>query len=100
MPTRAKMFFRGLHRSRYALANGCVQILGLVCMYSRRRSHQMMFQECVNQCRRERASLIDDVIAAVDIEGLAGDQPRRVVGQKGGRKPDIVDADQAACRGL
>ena len=24
MPTRAKMFFRGLHRSRYALANGCV----------------------------------------------------------------------------
>ena len=43
-------------------------------------------------------SLVDDVIAAVDIERFAGDQPRRVVRQEGGGDADVVDADQARAR--
>ena len=40
--------------------------------------------------------LIDDVVAAVDIHRFAGDGPRRIMSEKRGRRPDIVDAHQAA----
>src|SRR6187397_1695843 len=42
--------------------------------------------------------LVDDVIAAVDVEGLAGDQTGRVMRQEGRRGADIVDADETAGR--
>src|ERR1043165_2943436 len=41
---------------------------------------------------------IDDVITAVDIERLAGDQFCGIVRKKRGRGTDVVDADQAARR--
>ena len=44
--------------------------------------------------------LIDDVVAAVDIHRFAGDEPRRVMSEKRGRRPDIVDAHQAAGGGF
>ena len=44
--------------------------------------------------------LIDDVVAAVDIHRFAGDQPRRIMSEKCGRRPDIVDAHQAAGGGF
>src|SRR5271154_1647294 len=46
----------------------------------------------------QAAGLIDDVVAAVDIERLAGDEPRRVVGKECGSGSDIVDANEAARR--
>src|SRR5262249_24634768 len=42
---------------------------------------------------------VDDVVAAVDIERLSGDQLGRVVREEGGGDADVVDADQAAGRG-
>src|SRR5947207_14544785 len=40
--------------------------------------------------------LVDDVIAAVDIECFAGDQPRRVVRKEGGCYANIVNAHETA----
>src|SRR5215475_10562551 len=47
-----------------------------------------------------RGELVDDVLAAVDIKRLAGDQARRVVRQERGGDAHIVDADEAAGRSL
>ena len=41
--------------------------------------------------------LVDDVITAVDIEGLAGDQARRIMRQKRGGGTGIVDARLRLC---
>src|SRR5262249_16137932 len=46
-----------------------------------------------SRCRRNS---IDDVIAAVDVERLARDQPRPVHAQEGNRDPHIIDGDEAA----
>src|SRR5262245_53614248 len=46
------------------------------------------------------SSLIDDVIAAVDVERFARNEPRSVMRQEGGGETNIVDADQAASRRL
>ena len=46
------------------------------------------------------ANLVDDVIAAVDVERLSGDQPGRVVSQEGSRGANVFDADQTARRSL
>jgi len=40
--------------------------------------------------------LIDIVVAAVDIEGFAGDEPRRVVRKESGGNANAVDTDDAA----
>jgi hypothetical protein len=39
---------------------------------------------------------VDDVITAVDIERLAGDQLRPVHGEEGHRDPNVLDGDEAA----
>jgi hypothetical protein len=44
--------------------------------------------------------LIDDVVAAVDIERLACDQAGGVVSEESGGHADIVDADKTAGGGL
>jgi hypothetical protein len=41
-----------------------------------------------------RGGLVDDVVTAVDVKGLAGDQARRVVREQRGGDTDVVDADQ------
>src|SRR5258707_12351200 len=41
-------------------------------------------------------SLVDDVVPAVDIEGLARYQPRRVERQEGRGRADVFDADHRA----
>src|SRR5688572_13173212 len=41
---------------------------------------------------------VDDVVAAVDMDRLAGDQPGGVGGEVGGGHADVVDRDQAARR--
>jgi hypothetical protein len=47
-----------------------------------------------------RGGLVDDVVTAVDVKGLAGDQARCVVREERGDYADIVDADKAARRRL
>jgi hypothetical protein len=44
----------------------------------------------------ENSSLVDDVVPAVDIERLAGDQARRIMRQKSGGDTHVVDTDEAA----
>jgi hypothetical protein len=44
------------------------------------------------------AGLVDDVVAAVDVERFAGDQACGIVGQERGGRPDIVDRDEASRR--
>jgi hypothetical protein len=39
---------------------------------------------------------IEDMVSAIDIEGLAGDKPRCVMGEERGRYPDVLDADETA----
>src|SRR3974377_235319 len=43
---------------------------------------------------------VDDVIAAIDINRVAGDETRRVVREEGGGGADVVDTDEAAGRRL
>ena len=47
-------------------------------------------------------ALIDDVVTAVDIERLAGDELRRVMREERGGDTHVVDADETAggCLGL
>src|SRR5262249_34252389 len=47
-------------------------------------------------CMAAPRGLIDDVVAAVDVHRLAGDQLGDVERQEGGGGADVVDADQAA----
>src|SRR4051794_39259523 len=42
--------------------------------------------------------LVHDVVTAVYIQGLARNQPRRVMSQEGGRNSNVLDADEAARR--
>ena len=41
---------------------------------------------------------VDDVVAAVDVEDLAGDQAGGVVGEEGAGGADVVDVDEGARR--
>jgi hypothetical protein len=43
---------------------------------------------------------VDDVIAAIDVERLAGDQLGGVERQEGDGEPDVIDRDEAARRRL
>ena len=43
-------------------------------------------------------ALINDVIAAVDVKCLAGDQPSGIVSEERGGNAHVVDADEAPCR--
>ena len=43
-------------------------------------------------------ALINDVIAAVDVECLASDQPRGIVSEERGGNAHVVDTDEAPCR--
>ena len=45
-------------------------------------------------------SLIDDMIATIDIKRFARDEPRCVVSKKGGGNAHVVDTDKTACRRL
>ena len=51
-------------------------------------------------CSKSWKPLIDDVVAAVDIERLARDQAGGVVSEESGGHADILDADKTAGRGL
>ncbi len=42
--------------------------------------------------------LINDVIPAIDVKRLAGNETRRIVGQEGRSDTDVVDADKTARR--
>src|SRR5215216_6586775 len=54
-----------------------------------------------NLSRSDQTSrLIYDVVPAIDVKRLAGDEPCGVVRKKGGGDPNIVNADKASCRGL
>ena len=44
------------------------------------------------------ATLVDDMVAAIDIKCFAGDQARGVMGEKSRGDPYVVDLDQAARR--
>ena len=46
----------------------------------------------------QRPTLINDVIAAVDVKCLAGDQPSRIVSEERGGNAHVIDADEAPCR--
>jgi hypothetical protein len=45
-------------------------------------------------------ALIDDTVAAVDVQRFAGDEPGGVVRHEGGSDAHVVDADEAARRRL
>lgn len=45
-------------------------------------------------------SLVDDVIATVDVKRFAGNEPRRIMCKEGRGHTHIVDAHQTACRSL
>ena len=42
--------------------------------------------------------LIDDVIAAVHIQGFAGNQARGIMREEGGGDPDVIDRNEVAAR--
>ena len=58
------------------------------------------FNECSTASPDGRRTLVDNVVAAVDVKRLAGDEPGRVVGQEGGGDTHVVDAHQAPCGSL
>lgn len=47
-----------------------------------------------------RASSVDDVIPAVDVQGLSRDQAGRIMRKEGGGNAHVVDADETARRRL
>ena len=46
----------------------------------------------------QTGSSIDDVISAVDVDGVASDEPGRIMSQERGCGANVFDADQAARR--
>ena len=50
-----------------------------------------------NDLEASFTELIHNVIAAIDVEGLACDQARSIVGKKSGCDADIINADQTSC---
>src|SRR6516162_10703901 len=58
----------------------------------------MSIRSCMSRFdwRERQLSSIHDVIAAIDVEGLAGDQAGSVMREEGCCDAHIVDADQAA----
>ena len=49
---------------------------------------------------RRCSTLVNDMVAAIDVKRLARDEPRCVVCKKGRGDPHVVDADEAAGRRL
>src|SRR5437899_9492508 len=50
--------------------------------------------------RMDRRTLVDDVVAAVDVQRFAGNEPSGVVRKERRGNANVVDADKAAGRGL